>query len=42
VNDVKAKVINRVKPALEDLGIKNVDDVISALDDLGVLKSPGT
>lgn len=39
-NDIKARVITRVKPALEDIGIKNADAVIDVLDDLGVLKNP--
>lgn len=39
-NDIRPKVIEKVKPALQDLGIKNVDAVIAALDDLGVLKAP--
>lgn len=38
--NVKTKVKAKVKPALQDLGIKNVDAVINALDDLGVLKAP--
>jgi len=36
-----AKVIAKVKPAMEDLGVKNVDKLIAALEDLGVLKNPG-
>lgn len=39
-NDIKPQVIAKAKPALQDLGIKNVDAVIAALDDLGVLKAP--
>lgn len=39
-NDIKPKVIAKAKPVLQDLGIKNVDAVIAALDDLGVLKAP--
>jgi len=39
-SDIKAKVIAKVKPALEDLGIKNIDKVIAALEDMGVLKEP--
>lgn len=38
--DIKPKVLAKAKPALQDLGIKNVDAVIAALDDLGVLKAP--
>lgn len=39
--DVKAKVMARAKPALEDMGIKDIDRLLSTLEDLGVLKAPG-
>lgn len=35
-----SKVVKRVKPALMDLGIKDVEKLINVLDDLGVLKEP--
>lgn len=37
---LKQKVINRVKPALQDLGVKDVEKLIDTLEDLGVIKEP--
>lgn len=34
------KVAARIKPAVEDLGVKDVNKLVAALEDLGVLKNP--
>ncbi len=34
------KVVARIKPAMDDLGVKDVSKLVSSLDDLGVLKNP--
>lgn len=38
--NLKNNVVKRVKPALEDMGIKDVTKLIDTLEDLGVLKEP--
>jgi len=38
--DVQKAVLTKIKPAIDDLGIKNPERLIAALYDLGVLKSP--
>jgi len=34
------KVIARIKPAMEDMGVRDVNKLVASLDDLGVLKNP--
>lgn len=35
-----AKVLARIKPAMEDMGVRDVDALVARLEDLGVLRNP--